>query len=110
MAHFRGKPGRVLGEATTVDAHEHRLRIVEYEFDDGTVTPFIEVSERREGYSGRRLVHLSDVVHVLLNVGEVELFQIGNRDRDYRGAATGERSSTTPLCCSSEPAETSRPM
>jgi hypothetical protein len=98
----------VLGESATVDDHEHRVRIVEYEFDDGTITPFVEVSERREGYSGHRLVHLSDVVHVLLNVGEMELFQIGNRERDYRGAVTDERSSTTRPCCTSEPAETSR--
>ena len=88
MTDFLGVPGRVLGEAVADGDHEHRVRLVEYTFPDGTVTPFVEVRETRPGYTGHRRVHLADVVHVLLNVGEMELFQVGNRERDYQGAAT----------------------
>ena len=105
---FQGQIVDELASASTIGDHTHTARLVTCAFPDGTVTPFIEVSEHREGYSGRRLVHLSDVVHLLLNVGEMELFEIGNRERDYRGALTSGQTASTHPCCTSESAGTSR--
>ena len=82
---FAGKRGRVLGEARVTSDHAHTLRLVEYLFEGGHGAPYLEVVEHGPHYSGSRLVHLSEAVHALLNLGADELFQVGARTQDYRG-------------------------
>jgi hypothetical protein len=81
--------GAVLYEAAfDGTAHGHRLRIIRVDLrsDDGDTCDavYVEVEEPGKCACVRR-VPLSEVVHLLLNVEERELWTIPNRDRDFAG-------------------------
>lgn len=77
---FQGERVCVVCEAATEgDDHCHVVRVVNYRFPDGTLCPYLEVTE--PGRCNRvRIIDLSTAVHALLNLGEMEIFQIGNRE------------------------------
>lgn len=78
-ATFAGIRGAVLCEAST---HGHVLRVVTYSFADGSSAPYVEVSEAHEGRdAGNVRVHaLSEVVHLLINIGEDDFWKTATRD------------------------------
>lgn len=65
----------------------------EYEAFNGVVTeePYVEIVELKGEYRGTRIVHLSDVVHALLNLKPEELWQVGARRKDWEDKPTGEQ-------------------
>lgn len=69
---------RVLGEVTE-GGHPHTLRLLVCRAEEGTEQPVLEVSEGGE-HAGRRYFAVSTAVHALLNLGEVEVFDVGNRE------------------------------
>lgn len=76
---FAGERLRVLCDVATVSDHQHVIRIVEYQFPCGTIAPYLEVSE--PGRSDRvRIIEWSTAVHALLNLGEMEIYDVGNRE------------------------------
>lgn len=77
---FGGVPVRILGEATDGVGHEHSVRLVLCRFPDGAEVPYLQVAERGGGVSGVRLLAMSTAVHALLNLGESEIFEVGNRN------------------------------
>jgi hypothetical protein len=77
---FRGEVVKVLGEASDGDGHTHTVRLVMCRFPDDSEVPYLEVSETGGPHTGRRLLALSTAVHALLNLGELEMFEVGNRD------------------------------
>jgi hypothetical protein len=81
-AGFGGMPVRVLGEATDGTRHAHTCRLVLFRFPGGSEVPYMEMSERGGPNEGRRLMALSTAVHALLNLGEAEIFEVGNRTKE----------------------------
>lgn len=73
---FLGKRGRVLGEA-----HDglHVVRLAEYTFPDGSVVPYAELHETHDGQYPGRVMAISVLVHLAQNVGEMEVWEINNR-------------------------------
>lgn len=87
---FAGTRLDTIGEATLASDHAHTLRLARYRFPDGTVVPYLEIEEHGPGdYHGARLVPVSEAVHALLNLGDMEIYQVGSRERDWRGQRTG---------------------
>ncbi len=83
---FAGSRGRVLGEA--VDG-AHVVRLVEYTFGDNSRVPYVELHETHDGARPGRVMALSALVHLAQNVGDSEVWAIGNRE--------GPPPETTPL-------------
>ena len=75
-ATFSGQRGEVLSETRD---HGHTLRVVMYEFYDGSRRPYVEVSEDHGGAYPVRVLPLPEAVHLLQNATEVEVFAIGGR-------------------------------
>ena len=73
---FRGERRETLA---SVDDHAHHLSVVNYEFPDGTIRPYVEVSEAHGGAGSKRILPLPEAVHLLQNATDSELFGIGNR-------------------------------
>ena len=82
---FLGTRTRALGRASWAG---HVVTLAEYEFPCGTVQPYVEVEETHPHYTGSRILPLSTVVHALLNLGEMEVHVVGQRDVDFRGCPT----------------------
>lgn len=85
---------RVVGEVTD-GGHTHLLRLLVCRHDDGTEQPVLEVAEGGE-YAGRRYYSVSSAVHALLNLGEVEVFQVGNREGAPRQPWTAQPQPDAP--------------
>lgn len=76
---FRLRAGRVLTQAH--DEHRnHHVRIVEYSGEGEPGTPFVEAWETHRSKRPARIVALSELVHLLQNVGDLEFWQITSRD------------------------------
>lgn len=72
-----------------VSTHTHRVDLVEYSFPDGSTERYVEVHESwPDGLRMDRRVALTDAVHALLNLGESELFEVGNRAPHHRTEST----------------------
>lgn len=82
---FTGRAGTRLWAAVDVG---HLLAIVEYVFPDGARRPYVEVAESHEGAFAARIWPLPEVVHLLQNVSEDELFAIGNREPSVSNKST----------------------
>ncbi len=82
---FAGVRTKVYDAAMCIGDHTHMLSIALYRFPDGTASPYVEVSESGP-HAGTRLVSLSDAVHALRNLGEAELFAVGNREPSLKAA------------------------
>lgn len=76
---FQGVRERAVVE---IEEGGHRLAVAVYLFQCGTRRLYVEVSEDEEHAPGApvRVHEFSTAVHCLQNVGELEVFQIGNRD------------------------------
>lgn len=89
---FRGHAGRELARVT--DAHRnHHIRIVEYSFpihdgiDDRSLRatiPFVEAWETHDAQKRVRIRALSEVVHLIQNVGDDEFWRIVGRRKPKR--------------------------
>ena len=75
---------RTLGRAEDGTGHVHAVRLALCRFPDGSEVPYLEVSERGGPNTGTRWLALSTAVHALLNLGDSELFDVGNREADTR--------------------------
>lgn len=85
MSDFVGHDRVVLASVDRVSTHTHRLELVEYSFEDGSTERYVEVHESwPDGQRMDRRVALTDAVHALLNLGEDELFVVGNRSPHHR--------------------------
>lgn len=81
--------GERVREVASVDLAGHRLAFALYRFPTSEEeVPYLEISEDHPWYRGSRLVTIDTAVHALLNLGEVEIFQVGNRSTDWRGVST----------------------
>lgn len=79
---------RTLYEIKAPGPHLHQLTVALYRFHDGSEVPYLEISEAHLDYQGHRVLPLSEVVHCLMNVGDGEIFLIGNRSIDWEGRPT----------------------
>lgn len=85
MNNFTGRDRVVLASVDRVSTHTHRVELVEYSFEDGSTERYVEVHESwPDGLRMDRRVALTDAVHALLNLGEDELFAVGNRSPHHR--------------------------
>jgi hypothetical protein len=75
---FNGRAGTVLADYG--DGNTHCIRIVLYEFANCPPQPYVELWEEHHGSRPARIIHLSELVHVAQNLGELELWQISGRD------------------------------
>jgi hypothetical protein len=68
--------------AFEVEENGHRLAVAVYRFPCGTRRLYVEASEDAEHAPGApvRVHEFATAVHCLQNVGEIEVFQIGNRE------------------------------
>lgn len=76
-AGFEGVAGTVLSKTR---CGSHYLRVVSYAFKAGAV-PFVELWETHDRARRARIVPLSDLVHLVQNVGVEELQTITSRRR-----------------------------
>lgn len=89
MLRFAGKNRTVLASVDRVSTHTHRIELVEYTFPDGSTERYVEAHESwPDGLRMDRRVALTDAVHALLNLGEDELFVVGNRSPHHRTETT----------------------
>lgn len=80
MSEFAGKDREVLFSFNRRTDHSHVVAIVRYTFDDGSREEYVEVMEAwPDGRSLTSRHALTEAVHVLINVGDVERWQISNR-------------------------------
>jgi hypothetical protein len=82
---FIGVRAAVLGSASEAG---HTLTLALYRFPGGELVPYLEITEAHPWYSGSRLVPVSGAVHALLNLGDMEIYQVGNREEDWQGIGT----------------------
>jgi len=59
---------------------EHELAVIECRFPDGTVAPYVRIRESHREPAIERWFALPTLVHLAVNVGEDEVWQIGNRE------------------------------
>lgn len=91
-AGFKGRAGRVLAKVS--EGRAHYMRVVEYAFAThldsyistpsgkaAIAAPFVELWETHRGGRGARIVPLSELVHLVQNVGSDEFWQIAARRR-----------------------------
>lgn len=79
---FRGRAHTVL--FTHRDSRSHSIRVVLYAFGNRrrpTLQPFVELWESHDRARRARIVPLSELVHLVQNVGEMEFWQIAARRR-----------------------------
>ena len=80
MSEFAGKNREVLFSFNRRTDHSHVVAIVRYTFDDGSREEYVEVTEVwPDGRSTTARHTVTEAVHVLANVGDVERFTIANR-------------------------------
>ena len=85
MSDFAGRDRVVLASVDRVSTHTHRIELVEYSFPDGSTERYVEAHESwPDGLRMDRRVAMTDAVHALLNLGEDELFAVGNRSPHHR--------------------------
>lgn len=77
---FAGVPVRVLWSTTEGEGHTHTVQVVACRFPGGEEVPYLQVAEAGGPLAGARTLAISTAVHALRNLGEMELFQLGNRD------------------------------
>lgn len=78
MTTFAGTRVRTVAEGISGGSHQHVLRVAEYAFPDCSAL-YVEVSEPGRS-DDVRVIALSEAVHALMNMSEVELYEIGGRD------------------------------
>ena len=81
MSAFVGIRGRTIAavQSGAGTSHCHLLVVADYSFPDGSTEPYVEISEPGR-VDKTRVIALSTAVHALLNLGEIEIFQVGNRE------------------------------
>lgn len=80
MSEFAGKDREVLYSFNRRTDHSHVVQVVRYTFDDGSREEYVEAHEAwPDGHSLSCRHALTEAVHLLLNVGDVERWQISNR-------------------------------
>lgn len=74
---FRGTP--VVLQFYVTDG-EHHLRVVDYQFSDGTRHPYVEAVETHDALRPAKIWPLSGAVHLLQNVADDDFYRIGGRE------------------------------
>lgn len=77
---FLGEPRDVL---FAMERDGHHLRIVNYDYPHSEIapdaTPFVEIAEVHDGCRPARIYPLSEIVHLIQNIGESEFWQVSCR-------------------------------
>ncbi len=74
---FVGRRGLLLFDH---DDGDHYIALRRYYFDRAADEIFVELVEKHNGARPARITRLSSLVHVMQNLGEMEMFQIEGRD------------------------------
>lgn len=79
--HNFGPPqGTPLDSQIVAEDGAHSIGVVRFEFSDGSIVPYVRVREWHSWPSTERWFAVSTLVHLALNVGDPEVWQIGNRE------------------------------
>ena len=100
-----GFAGRRVAPIAIARDGAHTVTLARYAFDDGSLVPYVELRETHDGSRPGRVMALSTLVHLAQNVGDDEIWEIGNRDvladivGPARAASVGERCGPVPVWC-----------
>ena len=100
-----GFAGRRVAPIAIARDGAHTVALARYAFDDGSLVPYVELRETHDGSRPGRVMALSTLVHLAQNVGDDEIWEIGNRDvladivGPARAASVGERCGPVPVWC-----------
>lgn len=75
-----GFAGRRVAPIAIARDGAHTVALARYAFDDGSLVPYVELRETHDGSRPGRVMALSTLVHLAQNVGDDEIWEIGNRD------------------------------